>query len=86
MVAEYYHTKEHIKEDLALYHSIFESQLAANIWNIDKRQLQLNVRSILTLDVIVGIQIRNDTLFTQNGEVFLKEQKSEKEYTLQQLF
>jgi hypothetical protein len=39
MVAEYYHTKEHIKEDLALYHSIFESQLAANIWNIDKRQL-----------------------------------------------
>lgn len=57
MMAEYYQTKGHIVEDLKLAHNIFESPLAANIWNIETAQLQLNLKSMLNIKEIVGVRV-----------------------------
>ncbi len=59
MAAEYYNTKDSIKEDLIVFEKTFEHALATEVWNLDDAALESIVRGIIEVPVIVGVQIRD---------------------------
>ncbi len=60
MVAEYYHVKDTIREELKTVQTTIESGLANALWDEYMEQLESILKGTINLPIVVGIKIKNE--------------------------
>ncbi len=58
MVAEYIRTKEAVQRELKIIERTFTPSLSVALWEMNQDQLHSNLRGLVELPVIVGVQVR----------------------------
>jgi len=59
MIAEYYNTKEGVKEDLITFQETFEQGLATQVYNFDDQAVSGILRGMIKIPVIEGVTVNN---------------------------
>ena len=59
MIAEYYNTKQGIKEDLITFQETFEQGLATQVYNFDDQAVSGILRGMIKIPVIEGVTVTN---------------------------